>query len=56
METRKFFNRDISLLGFGSLRLPKKQSAAGPMDFDEEESIKLFDYAMANGINYYDTA
>ena len=56
MEKRKILNKDISLLGFGTLRLPMKKSPAGPLDFDEEASIKLFDYAMANGINYFDTA
>ncbi len=36
----------VSLLGFGMMRLP----------VDQEKVNELVDYAMANGVNYYDTA
>ena len=36
----------ISLLGFGMMRLPN----------DQEEVDKLVDYAIAHGVNYFDTA
>ena len=36
----------ISLLGFGMMRLPN----------DQEEVNELVDYAIAHGVNYYDTA
>ena len=36
----------ISLLGFGMMRLPREQ----------EEVDKLVDYAIAHGVNYFDTA
>ena len=54
METRKYCGKDISLLGFGLMRLPK--ISGKPFDIDYEASLKLIDYAMANGVNYYDTA
>ena len=53
MEKRKFFDEDVSLLGFGLMRLPR---AADPSAIDCEASEKLIDYAMANGITYYDMA
>ncbi|MCR4994522.1 MAG: aldo/keto reductase [Bacteroidales bacterium] len=37
---------NISLLGFGMMRLPR----------DQEEVNRLVDYAIAHGINYFDTA
>ena len=36
----------ISLLGFGMMRLPN----------DQEEVNRLVDYAIAHGVNYFDTA
>ena len=38
--------KQVSLLGFGMMRLPN----------DQEEVNRLVDYAMAHGVNYYDTA
>ncbi len=53
----------VSILGFGCMRLPMKngsQSAAdrfAPNKFiDEEKAIELIRYARAQGINYFDTA
>ena len=37
---------NISLLGFGMMRLPREQ----------EEVNRLVDYAIAHGINYFDTS
>ena len=37
---------NISLLGFGMMRLPREQ----------EEVNRLVDYAIAHGVNYFDTA
>jgi len=53
MKKSEFLGKDVSILGFGLMRLPK---ISGTMDIDYDESIKLVDYAMANGINYFDTA
>lgn len=51
METRKFKGKDISLLGFGIMRMPEKD---GKIDFDK--SKEMIDEAYKNGVNYYDTA
>jgi predicted aldo/keto reductase-like oxidoreductase len=55
-------NLDVSVLGFGAMRLPMI-GAKGEMDsfdpnipIDEEEATKMVEYAVANGINYFDTA
>ena len=54
MEKRKFYGKDISPLGFGLMRLPRVSDKS--FDIDYEASLKLIDYAMANGVNYFDTA
>ena len=43
----------VSRLGFGTMRLPTISSNA---DIDEVEATKMFDYAIENGINLFDTA
>jgi len=54
---------EVSILGFGCMRLPIKdsnQSAADRFDpnkfIDEDNAIQLIHYAKAQGINYFDTA
>jgi hypothetical protein len=54
---------EVSILGFGCMRLPLKdsnQSAAdrfNPNKFiDEELAMELIQYAKAQGVNYFDTA
>ncbi len=56
MEKRRFGKTDkmVSLLGFGCMRFPK--NGPGERDIDEEQSLKMIDYAMENGVNYFDTA
>jgi predicted aldo/keto reductase-like oxidoreductase len=54
MERRNFYGKDISLLGFGLMRLPRASKNSAGIDY--EASSKLIDYAMTNGVNYYDTA
>ena len=44
----------LSALGFGTMRLPWMADGSGKLDQDEVD--KMIDYAMANGVNYYDTA
>src|SRR5690606_3873408 len=49
----------ISLLGFGTMRYPtvERETPEGVRRFiDEEKAEQLIDYAMAHGINDYDTA
>ena len=52
MFYRKFKDLDISMLGFGLMRLPVK----GENLMDEELTAEMVDYAMKHGVNYYDTA
>lgn len=53
METRKFDNLGVeaSLLGFGCMRFPMKDGR-----IDEAEAEKIMDMAIAEGVNYIDTA
>ena len=53
MEMRNLKNGTVSLLGFGFMRLPCKY---GHGDVDGAKGIEMVDYALANGVNYFDTA
>ena len=44
---------EVSRLGFGTMRLPKKADNA---DIDESEASKMLSYGIENGINIIDTA
>ncbi len=52
MITKPFEDLQISMLAFGAMRLP--QTADGKIDQAAVE--EMTDYAMAHGVNYYDTA
>lgn len=54
MIYRDFNDIKLSMLGFGTMRLPVKNGVYA--DIDEEQARKMIDYAMKNGVNYYDTA
>ena len=54
MLYKEFQNLKLSALGLGCMRLPLK--SVSDSDIDVEETQKMVDYAMAQGINYYDTA
>ena len=45
-------NQDVSLLGFGCMRLPTLPGS----EVDEAEAIRIIRYGIDNGINYVDTA
>ena len=47
--------KELSLLGFGCMRLPTTLSASGRI-IDTELAGKMVDFAYRHGINYYDTA
>ncbi len=48
-----FQHKKLPLLGFGAMRLPL---IPGTSQIDEEHTEKMVDYAMAHGVNYFDTA
>ncbi|MCL2437669.1 MAG: aldo/keto reductase [Coriobacteriia bacterium] len=50
------YRNKLSLLGFGIMRLPIVKTDSGAEDIDTYLSTELIDYALANGVNYFDTA
>ena len=52
MIYRKFKDLDLSLLGFGCMRLPLLDDGT----INEPLCEEMFDYAIKHGINYFDTA
>jgi predicted aldo/keto reductase-like oxidoreductase len=64
MRYRKFGKTgvDVSILGFGAMRLPMEGNPGGMAGFDpnvaidEVEATRMINYALEQGINYYDTA
>ena len=60
-EMTKRFNPntgdEVSLLGYGMMRLPGKEAADGaPYELDQVVINELVDYALEHGVNYFDTA
>ena len=58
MQYRQFgkLGYDVSLLGFGVMRLPRLTDADGGYYVDREKAFELLRYAADNGVNYFDTA
>ncbi len=54
MIYRQFRDIKLSALGFGCMRLPVKNGVYA--DIDEQATAEMIDFAMKNGVNYYDTA
>ncbi len=54
MIYKDFKGKKLSALGMGNMRLPVIDGDDSRIN--EEEALRMIDYAMANGINYYDTA
>ena len=46
----------VSLLGYGCMRFTMTKDGNGEDIVDQENANKLIDYALANGVNYYDTS
>lgn len=56
MTTRTYqkTSEEISLLGFGCMRLPRLNE--NNQDIDYAKGFEMVDYAYSHGVNYYDTA
>ncbi len=56
MKYRRFGKTgwDVSVLGFGAMRLPQRPGKPG--ETDEAESIRMLKHAIDNGVNYIDSA
>ncbi len=46
----------VSLLGYGCMRLPKIETGEQKGEIDQEMVNQLTDYAIAHGVNYFDTS
>ncbi len=55
MIYKKFKDLELSSLGFGTMRLPNK-GINGDTPIDEEKTAEMVEYAIKNGVNYFDTA
>ena len=54
MIYKKFQDKELSALGMGCMRFP---TIDGDMSrIDEKKTEEMFDYAIKNGVNYFDTA
>ena len=47
-----FQDKKLSMLGFGTMRLPTLEGGA----IDEAQVAEMVKYALDNGVNYFDTA
>ena len=47
---------NVSLLGYGMMRLPMTKNEKDEDVIDQERVNELVDYALAHGVNYFDTA
>lgn len=56
MPVRKCGDDEVSLLGYGCMRWQMKKDADGRDVIDQQSVDELVDYAMAHGVNYYDTS
>lgn len=52
MIYRDFQDLKLSMLGFGTMRLPLQENG----EIDETLTAEMVDYALAHGVNYIDTA
>jgi predicted aldo/keto reductase-like oxidoreductase len=46
----------VSLLGFGCMRFPLRTNASGEEEIDQDTVNDMVDYAIAHGVNYFDTS
>ncbi len=55
MIYKDFRDKKLSALGLGAMRLPIMKGGSDGQ-IDEEQTVKMVDYALDHGINYFDTA
>ncbi|SHG05415.1 aldo/keto reductase [Dysgonomonas macrotermitis] len=46
----------VSLLGYGCMRYPLRKNSKGEEEVDQDIVNELIDYAIAHGVNYFDTS
>lgn len=56
MRTNRANGDKVSLLGYGCMRWPMTTDESGREVIDQRKVNELIDYAMAHGVNYYDTS
>mgnify|MGYP000159851085 CR=1 FL=1 len=59
LRTNPHTGDKVSLLGFGMMRLPSvggRSAREGNEEIDQETVNELVDYALAHGVNYFDTS
>ena len=57
MTRRTLTGDNVSLLGYGCMRWPMKPAPDGKGEVVDQEAVNaLVDYALAHGVNYFDTA
>jgi predicted aldo/keto reductase-like oxidoreductase len=58
MQRRKFGKLDwnASVLGFGCMRLPTLDGNPNSPNINEPEAVRMINYALDRGVNYFDTA
>ena len=56
MLTNMFQDKQLSRLGFGAMRLPLLPGHTEPAAVDQAQVDQMIDYALAHGVNYFDTA
>jgi len=62
MRTNPTTKEEVSLLGYGMMRLPtyketgSSRNSESDEDIDQEQVNRLVDYAMEHGVNYFDTS
>lgn len=58
MQQRQFgsLGYNVSALGLGCMRLPRMDMPDGSVDVDRQKAIELIQYAVDNGVTYYDSS
>lgn len=56
MIYKSFKDIQLSTLGLGNMRLPLEDPSDPNSKIDREKAFQIIDYALENGVNYFDTA